>query len=45
KRIAKEKAIKREAKDAALIEQMEDVQARMYSEELLAERLQQEERE
>ncbi|GKE86422.1 hypothetical protein Tco_1560164, partial [Tanacetum coccineum] len=33
------------AKDAALIEQMEDVQARMDADELLAKRLQQEERE
>ncbi|GJS55436.1 ribonuclease H-like domain-containing protein [Tanacetum coccineum] len=33
------------AKDAALIEQMEDIQARMDADELLAERLQQEERE
>ncbi|GJY92487.1 putative reverse transcriptase, RNA-dependent DNA polymerase [Tanacetum coccineum] len=32
-------------KDAALIEQMEDIQARMDAEELLAEKLQQEERE
>ncbi|GJU98757.1 hypothetical protein Tco_1328028 [Tanacetum coccineum] len=35
----------RKAKDAALIEQMEDIQAKMDVDELLAERLQQEERE
>ncbi|GJW90102.1 hypothetical protein Tco_0167655 [Tanacetum coccineum] len=45
KRIAREKAAEQEAKDTALIEQMEDVQARMDADELLAERLQQEERE
>ncbi|GKA22937.1 ribonuclease H-like domain-containing protein [Tanacetum coccineum] len=44
-RIAREKAAEQEANDAALIEQMEDVQARMDADELLAERLQQEERE
>ncbi|GJT98698.1 hypothetical protein Tco_1094216, partial [Tanacetum coccineum] len=44
-RIAKEIATKQEAKDAALIKQMEDVQARMDADILLAERLQQEERE
>ncbi|GKC14311.1 hypothetical protein Tco_1011093 [Tanacetum coccineum] len=44
-RIAKEKAAEQEAKDAALIEQMEDIQARIDADELLAERLQQEERE
>ncbi|GKA09291.1 hypothetical protein Tco_0688622 [Tanacetum coccineum] len=44
-RIAKEKATEQEAKDAALIEQMEDLQARIDADELLAERLQQEERE
>ncbi|GKE77017.1 hypothetical protein Tco_1543137 [Tanacetum coccineum] len=44
-RITREKVAEQEAKDAALIEQMEDVQARMYIYELLAERLQQEERE
>ncbi|GJY84501.1 hypothetical protein Tco_0497877 [Tanacetum coccineum] len=44
-RIARERAAKQEAKDAALIEQMEDIQARMDADELLAERLQQEERE
>ncbi|GJT93342.1 putative reverse transcriptase domain-containing protein [Tanacetum coccineum] len=36
---------KQEAKDAALIEQMEDVQARMDADELLAARLQEQERE
>ncbi|GJT97139.1 hypothetical protein Tco_1092657 [Tanacetum coccineum] len=45
KRIAREKATEQEAKDAALIEQMEDVQARIDADELLAERLQQKERE
>ncbi|GJX56208.1 putative ribonuclease H-like domain-containing protein [Tanacetum coccineum] len=44
-RIAREKAAEQEAKDAALIEQIEDVQARMDSDVLLAERLQQVERE
>ncbi|GKB12606.1 putative ribonuclease H-like domain-containing protein [Tanacetum coccineum] len=44
-RIAREKTAEQEAKDAALIEQMEDIQARMDTDELLAERLQQEERE
>ncbi|GJW39410.1 hypothetical protein Tco_0065255 [Tanacetum coccineum] len=44
-RIAREKAAEQEAKDTALIEQMEDVQARMDADELLAERLQQKERE
>ncbi|GJT36725.1 hypothetical protein Tco_0936590 [Tanacetum coccineum] len=44
-RIAREKAAEQEAKDAALIEQIEDVQARIDADELLAERLQQEERE
>ncbi|GJT47000.1 hypothetical protein Tco_0955715 [Tanacetum coccineum] len=44
-RIAREKATEQEAKDVALIEQIEDVQARMDADELLAERLQQEERE
>ncbi|GKC40408.1 hypothetical protein Tco_1052792 [Tanacetum coccineum] len=39
-RIAREKAAEQEAKDVALIEQMEDVQARMDADELLAERLQ-----
>ncbi|GKD21706.1 hypothetical protein Tco_1223409, partial [Tanacetum coccineum] len=45
KRIARERAAKQEAKDATLIEQIEDIQARMDADELLAERLQQEERE
>ncbi|GKA14024.1 hypothetical protein Tco_0693670 [Tanacetum coccineum] len=40
-RIAREKAAKQEAKDAALIEQMEDMQARIDAYELLPERLQQ----
>ncbi|GJW37975.1 hypothetical protein Tco_0060895 [Tanacetum coccineum] len=44
-RIARERATKQEAKDAALIEKMEDIQARIDADELLAERLQQEERE
>nr|GEV62862.1 uncharacterized mitochondrial protein AtMg00810-like [Tanacetum cinerariifolium] len=44
-RIAKEKVTEQEAKDAALIKQMEDVQARRDADELLVERLQQEERE
>ncbi|GJS32552.1 hypothetical protein Tco_0530934 [Tanacetum coccineum] len=44
-RIARERVAEQEAKDAALIEQMEDIQARMDADELLAERLQQEERE
>ncbi|GJV21799.1 hypothetical protein Tco_1370819 [Tanacetum coccineum] len=44
-RIAREKAAKQEAKDAVLIEQMEDIQARIDADELLVERLQQEERE
>ncbi|GJT80578.1 hypothetical protein Tco_1054920 [Tanacetum coccineum] len=43
-RIAREKAEEQEAKDTTLIEQMEDVQARMDADDLLAERLQQEER-
>ncbi|GJS57679.1 hypothetical protein Tco_0652463 [Tanacetum coccineum] len=43
--IARERAAKQETKDAALIEQMEDVQARIDTDVLLAERLQQEERE
>ncbi|GJR30452.1 hypothetical protein Tco_1106684 [Tanacetum coccineum] len=38
-RIARERATEQEAKDAALIEQMEDIQARMDADELLAERL------
>ncbi|GJW54096.1 hypothetical protein Tco_0098181 [Tanacetum coccineum] len=44
-RIARERATEQEANDAALIEQMEDVQARMDADVLLPERLQQEERE
>ncbi|GJZ38375.1 hypothetical protein Tco_0584938 [Tanacetum coccineum] len=44
-RIAKERAAEQEAKDAALIDQMEDVQARMDADALLAARLQEEERE
>nr|GEU75684.1 putative polyprotein [Tanacetum cinerariifolium] len=44
-RIVKEKATEQKAKDAALIEHMEDVQARIDTDALLAERLQQEERE
>ncbi|GJZ59070.1 putative ribonuclease H-like domain-containing protein [Tanacetum coccineum] len=43
--IARERAAKQEANDAALIEQMEDVQARMDADELLAARLQEQERE
>ncbi|GJZ41242.1 hypothetical protein Tco_0588128 [Tanacetum coccineum] len=43
--ISREKAAKQEAKNVTLVEQMEDVQARMDADELLAERLQQEERE
>ncbi|GJX12492.1 hypothetical protein Tco_0204250 [Tanacetum coccineum] len=42
--IARERAAEQEAKDAALIEQMEDVQARMDADELLAARLQEQER-
>ncbi|GKB38172.1 hypothetical protein Tco_0883114 [Tanacetum coccineum] len=41
-RIAKEKAAEQEAKDAILIDQMEDIQARIDADELLAEILQQE---
>ncbi|GKC09649.1 hypothetical protein Tco_1001259, partial [Tanacetum coccineum] len=44
-RIARERVAEQEAKDAALIEQMEDVQARMDADELLAVRLQEQERE
>ncbi|GKF94614.1 hypothetical protein Tco_0284314, partial [Tanacetum coccineum] len=44
-RIARERAAKQEAKDAALIEQMEDVQARMDADEFLAAGLQEQERE
>ncbi|GJU46448.1 hypothetical protein Tco_1203714 [Tanacetum coccineum] len=43
--IARERAVEHEANDAALIEQMEYIQARMDADELLAERLHQEERE
>ncbi|GKF08453.1 hypothetical protein Tco_0042677, partial [Tanacetum coccineum] len=39
-RIARERATEQEAKDATLIEQMEDIQARIYADELLTERLQ-----
>ncbi|GKA75914.1 retrovirus-related pol polyprotein from transposon TNT 1-94 [Tanacetum coccineum] len=41
----RERATEQEAKDAALIEQIEDVQARMDADELLATRLQEQERE
>ncbi|GJZ20113.1 hypothetical protein Tco_0556703 [Tanacetum coccineum] len=44
-RIAKERAAEQEARDAVLIEQMEDVQARIDADELLAARLQEQERE
>ncbi|GJQ93642.1 putative ribonuclease H-like domain-containing protein [Tanacetum coccineum] len=44
-RIARERAAEQEAKDAALIEQMEDIQARIDADELLAARLQEKERE
>ncbi|GJZ92530.1 hypothetical protein Tco_0664595 [Tanacetum coccineum] len=44
-RIARERAAEQDAKDVALIEQMEDVQARMDADELLAARLQEQERE
>ncbi|GJR46944.1 hypothetical protein Tco_1315047 [Tanacetum coccineum] len=44
-RIARERATKQEAKDAALIEQMEGVKERMDADELLAARLQEQERE
>ncbi|GJU67027.1 hypothetical protein Tco_1253286, partial [Tanacetum coccineum] len=44
-RIAIERAVEQEAKDATLIEQMEHVQARMDVDELLASRLQEQERE
>ncbi|GJW27105.1 hypothetical protein Tco_0040916 [Tanacetum coccineum] len=43
-RIARERAAEQEAKDAALIKQMEDIQVMMDADELLAERIQQEER-
>ncbi|GJU29652.1 hypothetical protein Tco_1173241 [Tanacetum coccineum] len=45
KRLLGKKLQKKEAKDTALIEQIEDVQARMDVDELVAERIQQEERE
>nr|GEZ85089.1 hypothetical protein [Tanacetum cinerariifolium] len=44
-RFAREKAAEQETKDVALIEKMKDVQARIDADTLLAERLQQEERE
>ncbi|GJZ46026.1 hypothetical protein Tco_0593622 [Tanacetum coccineum] len=44
-RIARERATEQEAKDTALIEQIEDVQARMDADELLAASLQEQERE
>ncbi|GKA03727.1 hypothetical protein Tco_0676508, partial [Tanacetum coccineum] len=44
-RIAGERAAEQEAKDAALIEQMQDVHARMDADDLLAARLQEQERE
>ncbi|GJT89516.1 hypothetical protein Tco_1078361 [Tanacetum coccineum] len=44
-RIARERVVEQEAKDAVLIKQMEYIQPRMDAYELLAERLQQEERE
>nr|GEU66777.1 hypothetical protein [Tanacetum cinerariifolium] len=44
-RAAMEKVVEQKAKDVALIEQMEDVQARIDADALLAERLQQKERE
>ncbi|GKE95420.1 hypothetical protein Tco_1580275 [Tanacetum coccineum] len=44
-RIARERAAEQEANDVALIEQMEDIQARMDADELLAARLQEQERE
>ncbi|GKD58463.1 hypothetical protein Tco_1295972, partial [Tanacetum coccineum] len=44
-RIAKESAAEQEVKDATLIDQMKDIQARLDADLLLAERLQQEERE
>nr|GEX12407.1 hypothetical protein [Tanacetum cinerariifolium] len=43
-RISREKAAQQEAKDAKLIEQMDDVHARMDADALLAEKLQQKER-
>ncbi|GKE76651.1 hypothetical protein Tco_1542771 [Tanacetum coccineum] len=45
KMIARENFAEQETKDVVLIEQMEDIQARIDADELLAERLQQEERE
>nr|GEX23858.1 hypothetical protein [Tanacetum cinerariifolium] len=45
KGLLKKKAAEQETKDAGLIKQMEDVQARMDADELLTERLQQKERE
>nr|GEW74578.1 hypothetical protein [Tanacetum cinerariifolium] len=44
-RIAREKGTEQEAKDAALIEQIEDIQERIDADALLAKKLQQEERE
>ncbi|GKB36653.1 hypothetical protein Tco_0881595 [Tanacetum coccineum] len=44
-RVDRERAAEQEAKDATLIEQMEDVQARMDADELLAARFQEQERE
>ncbi|GKA24115.1 hypothetical protein Tco_0710148 [Tanacetum coccineum] len=44
-RIARERVAEQEAKDAALIKQMEDVQAKIDADELLAARLQEQERE
>ncbi|GKE32117.1 hypothetical protein Tco_1451439 [Tanacetum coccineum] len=44
-RIARERVAEQDANDAALIEQIEDVQARMDADELLAARLQEQERE
>ncbi|GJW53158.1 putative ribonuclease H-like domain-containing protein [Tanacetum coccineum] len=44
-RIARERDAEQEAKDATFIEQIKDIQARINADELLAERLQQEERE
>ncbi|GKF25138.1 hypothetical protein Tco_0081032, partial [Tanacetum coccineum] len=44
-RIARERATEQEAKDAALIEQVEDVQERIDADALLAARLQEQERE
>ncbi|GKB66851.1 putative ribonuclease H-like domain-containing protein [Tanacetum coccineum] len=44
-RISRERATEQEAKDVALIKQMEDVQVRIDADELLAARLQEQERE